>query len=187
LSSENNILQVGSAPENYWSIVNFNVIGENPPSSYPGISHEGWSATASHTETGSEPNNAIDGNLNTRWASGMSQTAGGSQWFQLDLGAIQKISRIDNNVGTNYMQPYQSMDHLRGYNVYVHDGNEWIMVANGEGTFPVTTIRFPEVDTQYINIQPTVNTTEWFGNAVMTIDPKRRVVKSLWSSTCRYG
>ncbi len=51
------------------------------------VSQTGWSATASDTASNSTPKDALDGNLNSRWASGTAQYAG--MWYQVDMGKQQ--------------------------------------------------------------------------------------------------
>lgn len=92
--------QAGSAPSNYWSIDEFYVYGvPTPPSVGTPISHSGWTATASVTESGGSPANAIDGTLNTRWSTGCAQANG--QWFQIDMGSIHTFSTVEMNTGPN--------------------------------------------------------------------------------------
>ena len=100
------------------------------------LSHAGWSASASSTESGGSPANAIDGNASTRWSTGAHQSPG--QWFQLDLGSAKTFQRLvlDSTNSPN--------DYPRGYAVYVSDnGTDWSSlspVATGAGSGPVTTI-----------------------------------------------
>src|SRR5258706_14977821 len=48
------------------------------------LSRVGWVASASASDNGASPINAIDGNINTRWSTRANQTNG--QWFQVDMG-----------------------------------------------------------------------------------------------------
>lgn len=85
-----------------------------------------------------DADNAIDGNRETRWATGRGMQPG--DWFQVDLGAEATIRGLsldaDGSTG----------DYPRGYRVYVSfDGESWgTPVVTGSGESPVTNIEFPE-------------------------------------------
>lgn len=60
------------------------------------LSQTGWTATAS---AGASPGNAIDGNMNTSWTTGVPQADG--QWFKVDMGAVQYFDKITFDAGSN--------------------------------------------------------------------------------------
>jgi hypothetical protein len=99
--------------------------------------------------SGNPPDNAVDGNINTRWSSGTSQTNG--MWFQIDLGAANTFRGLVLDAGTS------SSDYPRGYQVNVsNDGLNWgIPVATGSGSSAVTTILFGNQNARYIRVTQT--------------------------------
>jgi lysophospholipase L1-like esterase/fibronectin type 3 domain-containing protein len=102
------------------------------PSAGIALNRAGWIATAS--SGGSPRNNAIDGNINTRWSTDALQANG--QWFQVDMLAVRSFRKIvlDTTPSAN--------DYPRGYVVNVsNDGVNWgSPVATGVGSSGVTTI-----------------------------------------------
>jgi len=158
------ITQTGTASSNWWSIAEVNVLTESYFSDLTSISHSGWSATASHTESGGSAANAIDGQLQeprdepynwgsvddtaSRWSSGKAQE--GNEWFQVDMGSSQTFSAVEVNCG-----PYTN-DYASHYILYVSsDGTNWTPIATGDGYGPVMRIEFTEVTARYININQT--------------------------------
>jgi uncharacterized repeat protein (TIGR02543 family) len=111
----------------------------------PPLPRTGWVASAS---TGGSPGNAIDGNLGTRWSTGVSQANG--QWFQVDMGSAQTFSRIVMDATGS------AGDYPRGYQVYVsNDGSNWgSPVATGTGS-AVTTVNFASQTARYIRVTQT--------------------------------
>lgn len=165
------VTQMGLAA-NYWSIVEFNVLGaETAPSSGIRLSHSGWTSTASHTETGGNPNVALDGwlqaprndpyngtpvnYLQSRWSSGKSQT--GNEWFQVDMGSTKTFNNVELNCGSSIT------DYARKLTVYVsNDGISWTPVASSDGYGPVTRIKFPTVNARYVNVNQTGTADNWW-------------------------
>lgn len=90
------------------------------------LNQAAWTVSASSTALGSDPANAIDGDLNTRWTSGVTQAPG--QWFKVDLGAIDTFDKINLDVGTS------TGDYPVEYLVQISsDGYNWTDVASGTG------------------------------------------------------
>jgi len=146
------ITLTGAAASNYWSITEANLWGvATTPAFGTPLSQSGWTATASATASGSNPANAIDGLLNTRWSDGAAQTGG--EWFQIDLGSTKSFSKIqlnasgpiDNNNG----------DYPRGYAVYVSNGSGWTEVDAGVQNSPVVNITLGSQSARYINVHQT--------------------------------
>ncbi|WP_327292998.1 discoidin domain-containing protein [Streptomyces sp. NBC_01198] len=70
-------------------------------------------ATASSQENGSfGPQNAVDGNLGTRWSSGFADP----QWLSVDLGATHSICRVVLNWETAYGKSFQLQTSSDGTN-----------------------------------------------------------------------
>jgi hypothetical protein len=123
------------------------------------LSRAGWVATASSTESGGSPANALDGNAATRWSTGAHQAAG--QWFQVDLGAARTFQKLvlDTSGSPN--------DYPRGYAVYVSQtGTDWASlspVATGQGGGAVTTITLPAAATaRYVRVVQTGSDPTWW-------------------------
>ncbi|GEM_PF-146773 len=60
------------------------------------LGRNGWTASAS---VGTSPENAIDGDMNTSWTTGMPQEDG--QWFKVDMGSVQYFDKITFDAGSN--------------------------------------------------------------------------------------
>ncbi|WP_150107220.1 carbohydrate-binding protein [Pedosphaera parvula] len=112
------------------------------------LDRTGW-VVASNTSGSDAPANAIDLDLNTRWSTGASQTAG--QWFQVDMGSARTFYKIVLNTVNS------SGDYPRGYQVNVsNDGLAWgSPVATGTGASAITTITFATQAARYIRITQT--------------------------------
>jgi hypothetical protein len=122
------------------------------------LSRAGWVATASSTESGSSPANALDGNSKTGWSAGAHEAAG--QWFQVDLGRAATFQQLVLDA-TN--SPH---DYPRGYAVYVsRNGTDWAAlkpVATGKGGGAVTTITLPAAVTgRYVRVVQTGSDPKW--------------------------
>jgi hypothetical protein len=123
------------------------------------LSRAGWVASASATEPGGSPANALDGNLATRWSTGAPQAAG--QWFQVDLGAARTFQKIVLDASNS------PNDYPRGYAVYVSDnGTDWSSlsaVATGSGGGAVTTITLrAAVTKRYVRVVQTGSAPNWW-------------------------
>ncbi len=91
------------------------------------LNQSNWTVSASSTEAGSNTINAIDGDLNTRWSSGVTQAP--NQWFKIDLGTIDTLDKITIDVGANTGDfPVQYLIQISS------DGYNWSDVANGYGS-----------------------------------------------------
>ncbi|MFE6756086.1 discoidin domain-containing protein [Streptomyces sp. NPDC057684] len=108
------------------------------------LDRTGWTATATATESGSSPANALDWNTGTRWSTGAQLAAG--QWFKGDTGSSQWFNHIVLDSGAS------ATDYPRGLTVEESDDNStWRMVAGGEGS-AVTTVNFPIVQARYVKV-----------------------------------
>lgn len=145
------IVQTGSSTS-WWSIAELNVYGEAEQS------RSAWTASASSTESGGSPANALDNNSGTRWSSGAAQTNG--QWYEVNVGSVQWFNHIVMDSGAS------TSDYARGYIVQVSNDNvNWTTVAVGEGTGPVVTVNFPITQAQYIKVTETESSTSWWSIA----------------------
>jgi hypothetical protein len=118
------------------------------------LSRTGWIASSFN---GNTPNNAIDGNANTRWTAGAQTTAG--QWFSVNTRTPVKFNRVilDSSASPN--------DGPAGYALYLSDdGSNWgDPVKTGVGT-SVTIVKIPQTESQYVKMEQTttnVKTNYW--------------------------
>lgn len=158
------VIQTGSAPSNWWSIHEFNVFGvPTPPPVGTKISHTGWTATAHGTGYGSTPEMAIDGVLGTNWTTGNAQN--GTEYFQIDMGQTQSVSMIELNASPSRGGNLDTItsDSPTAYEVYLSNGGEWTLVAQGYGNGqPVTRITFPTQNARYIHIKQKGTSSRWW-------------------------
>jgi HEAT repeat protein len=104
-------------------------------------------ATASHG--GDKAKNAFDGKADTRWDTGTFQRPG--QWFTIDLGWKQLVSKITLDAGTS------KNDFPVGYEVFLsNDGKAWgTAVATGKGNGSATAIELKPTSVRYVKIVQT--------------------------------
>lgn len=123
-----------------------------------------WTASASVSAAGLPPANAIDGNLSTRWSTGVAQANG--QYFQLDLGAARSLGRFVLDAGAANPTEYP-----RGWSVQVsNNGTTWgAPIATGTGSGRVTTIVVPQTTARYARITQTGSTTARWSIAELTV------------------
>ena len=122
------------------------------------LNRAGWLATASVSDNGSSPSNALDGNLSTRWSTGANQTNG--QWFQVDVGtgSPPTFTNLILDAATS------SGDYPRAYQVNVSsDGVNWgSPVVSGVGSSAVTSISFGARTARFIRVTQTGNSGPWW-------------------------
>jgi glucosylceramidase len=148
------VVDIGSAG-NWWSLYEFNVYGVPSANPQP-LDRTGWSATASVSNNGEPPSNALDGNFNTRWSTGQPQSPG--LWFQVDMAKVQSFSSIALDCG------FSGGDYPRGYQVYVsNDGSTWGgPIASGQGSSGYTVITFSQQSARYVKVVLTASTGSWW-------------------------
>ena len=105
-----------------------------------------WKLSASHKPA--DVGLAIDGNANTRYTTGASQTPG--MWFQIELPQETKLAGLE-------LECLKSPnDYPRGYKLEISsDGSTWKSVATGKGTGPITDIAFTPTKAKFIRITQT--------------------------------
>lgn len=111
------------------------------------ISRESLRLTASHNSN--DTKNAIDGNKNSRWATGTSQVPG--MWLQIDLGSDVQVQKIVlDATGSNSDAP-------AAYKVFVSsDPQKWgAPVAEGKGSQAKLEITPTPARGRYIRIEQT--------------------------------
>ncbi len=111
------------------------------------IARSDWKVSASHGNRAAK--NAIDGKMDTRWATRSSQIPG--QWFTIDLGAEKRIERIVVDATGS------GSDYPRGYAVHLsNDGKSWgNPVVEGKGTKALLEIQVPSKSGRFIKIVQT--------------------------------
>jgi len=151
------VVDIGSAG-NWWSLYEFNVYAKPGTNPSP-LSRTGWSASASVSNAGEPPSNALDGVFDTRWSSGQPQGPGLS--FQVDMGTAQSFSSIALDCGAS------SGDYPRGYQVFVsNDGSTWgNAVASGQGSTGYTLISVGQQSARYVKVVLTASTGSWWSIA----------------------
>ncbi|WP_447007279.1 discoidin domain-containing protein [Saccharothrix isguenensis] len=102
------------------------------------LSRAGWHAWASSTEPGGSANAAIDGDLGTRWSSGVVQQSSAMQYLAVNTGAPHQVRKVVLDAGAS-SGDYPRIWEVTGSN----DGQTWTVLASGAGTGPVTTITLP--------------------------------------------
>lgn len=149
------IVQTGTG-SSWWSVAELNVYAQ------ASIDPAGWTLTAAPTSTTDVVGNAIDGNLATRWTSGVPQANG--QTFTVDLGATKTLSRLVLDDGNS------ANDYPHGYQLFVSsDGTSWgSAIASGAPTTNVVTIAFTPVSARYFRIVQTGTSPNWWSIAELT-------------------
>ncbi len=139
-----------------WFTFSQNEGGDSPPDLERKINRANWQVNASvFNEPYDPPQNAIDGDLGTRWTTGEGQTSG--QFFEIDMAQPYLLTGLDLNAGAG------SGDYPRGYEVYLSlDGSSWgEPVAKGTGA-SVTRIAFSPQEARYVRIVQTGNSGSWW-------------------------
>jgi len=123
------------------------------------LEQSGWSASASSTEPGGSPANAIDWDAATRWSSGAPQSNG--QWFQVNLGKKETFEQLIFETGSG-----STWDYARAFDVQVsNDGANWTTVATKQGFGHKIVVSFAPVHAQYVRIVQTGSAPEWWSIA----------------------
>jgi mono/diheme cytochrome c family protein len=106
-----------------------------------------WHVTASNNPNSARQ--AIDGDINTRYDTGASQTPG--MWFQVELPVPTTIGALELDAGNS------TQDYPRGYKVQLsEDGEHWgEPVASGRGRKARTEIQFKPEKAKFIRITQT--------------------------------
>ncbi|MBA4493000.1 discoidin domain-containing protein [Paenactinomyces guangxiensis] len=119
------------------------------------LDRTGWTATSSVT-SGDDPNNILDGDLNTRWTTGQPMKPG--QSLTVDMKTVKTFDRIIMDSAGS------SNDYARGYEVYVsNNGASWgNPVASGTGRGAKIQVDFPEQTARYIKVVQTGNASYWW-------------------------
>lgn len=165
------VLQTGSG-SNWWSVAEFNLFSD------PVLHNGAFTATASATGSGSSPANALDGDVNTRWTSGVAQTAG--QWFTVDLGTNTAVNKVLVDAG-----PTSTGDYPRGYEIWgSQDGSNWTKYASEYGSSRVTYVElFTTTWMRHLRIMQTGTSGSWWSIAEIGIYSGAEFDRTGWTVT----
>lgn len=134
-----------------------------------------WSVTASSSSLGNgteqdplhnPPEQAIDGTMGERWASGLPQEEG--QWFHIDFGATAAISEVTLRLGTDID------DYPREFEIslsYRHTDFEAVALASGHGaSVSESVIPLDKKSVgRYLMIRQTGNAPRWWSIAEIDV------------------
>jgi aryl-phospho-beta-D-glucosidase BglC (GH1 family) len=142
------------------------------------LDETGWTATASSTQAGSSPANALDWNTATRWSSGAYQSNG--DWFQVNMGSKKVIDQISIETVSA-----DTWDYPRAYKVQVStDGTNFTTVATGTGFGHKMVIGFAAQQAQYVKIVQTgTSTSNWWSIAEFHAFSEFAISQSGWTAT----
>jgi F5/8 type C domain/PA14 domain/Thrombospondin type 3 repeat len=111
-------------------------------------------ASASSTEDNRidlSPGLANDGDSSTRWSSNYVD----NQWWQVDLGSVQEIDRVELNWETAYASSYRVQTRSSR-------GNSWSTAVTATISSPGLTVHtFPARDARYVRIRGDQRATPW--------------------------
>jgi O-glycosyl hydrolase len=114
------------------------------------LDRSGWTAASSTSAAGHPAELAIDGDVDTKWRTGIRAKNG--DWFQVDLGAPTNITKIvlDNAAD-------DAFEAIAPYQVYVsEDGVDWgTAVARGIGHLGTVSISLPASKARYVRVVST--------------------------------
>jgi hypothetical protein len=135
------------------------VPGSNCSASVSGtfLDRTGWSATTDAPSSSADaPDNALDGNFNTRFSTNEDQASGLA--IRVDLGAARAFDELAMRA------PNSPNDYARGYDVLVSTNNSsWTIVAACTGTANPEIVSFPTQTAQWVRVVLTAaSTTNWW-------------------------
>ena len=157
-----------------------------PDTSNTPLARTGWSATVGPNTSGEAPNNVLDGNVSTRWATGVAQANNGNQWLRIDMGAARTFNKVT-------LDSAGSGDYPRGYTFSVStDGTTFTNVTSGVGTGALTTITFPTQTARYFKVLQTGTVTpNWWSvyelNAYNSAATLTAYPRTGWTATAPYS
>ncbi|HEX6651583.1 MAG TPA: discoidin domain-containing protein, partial [Thermoleophilaceae bacterium] len=98
-------------------------------------------ATASSSQTGFDPNAAVDGDPSTRWSS----LAADDQWWQVDLGTARDVNAIELDWENAYASSYEILTSLDGVNFSSAAQQALIAPGSQRTSFPTRSARYIRV------------------------------------------
>jgi len=158
------VLVMLTGTSNYWwSIDEFNLLTSSSggncfaTASGTALNRSGWVASTNAPSSSSDaPQNALDGNLATRFSTDETQRPG--LYFEVNMGSVQTFDELDMEV------PNSPTDYARDYQVEASsNGSTWATVANCFGTGPSEVVSFPPQAAQYVLVMLTgTSDTYWW-------------------------
>jgi O-glycosyl hydrolase len=134
------------------------------------LDRSGWTVESSLSSSGHPAANAIDGDVDTKWRTGVRAKNG--DWFQIDLGGSKHVSRI---VLKN--SEHDAFESIAKYQVYVSDdGVDWgTAVARGNGHLGTVSISLATQKARYVRIVSTDDSFHfhWSIGEVSVYGPRR--------------
>ena len=135
------------------------VPGSNCSASVSGtfLDRTGWSATTDAPSSSADaPDNALDGNFNTRFSTNEDQVSGLA--IRVDLGAPRAFDELALRA------PNSPNDYARGYDVLVSTNDiSWAIVATCTGTANPEIVSFPTQTAQWVRVVLTAaSATNWW-------------------------
>ena len=149
------ILQTGRSGGSSWSIAEIQVNGRpRHLGTEAELDRSKWKVSAS--ECSENAPSAIDGNLDTGWATGQGQRDG--HWFMIDLGEERTVLQAVLNAAKS------DSDYPRRYEVYVsRDGEAWEgPVSKGKGKEALTRIHLLPRPARHVKIVQTGFSKSWW-------------------------
>ena len=121
------------------------------------LDRTGWSATTDAPSSSADaPDNALDGNYNTRFSTNEDQASGLA--IRVDLGAARAFDELAMRA------PNSPNDYARGYDVLVSTNDiSWTIVAACTGTANPEIVSFPTQTAQWVRVVLTAaSATNWW-------------------------
>ncbi len=150
------LVQTGTSTGNFWSIAEMRINGRPKTTKLEEVDRANWKVSASASPKDCPPENAIDGNLDTRWGTGKGQRPG--DWFAIDMGEARTICAIILDAAKS------SKDYPRAYKVFASlDGKAWrgpIGLGNGEKA--LTRITVLPTKARHVKIEQTGDGDNWW-------------------------
>ncbi|MFE1665739.1 discoidin domain-containing protein [Microbacterium sp. P02] len=148
------IVSHGAASE-WWSIAEVSISTGNI------LDRSTWKITASE---GSAPTNALDGDVTSRWTTGVAQNPG--QEIEADLGALVTLNNVSIDTARDATD---EGDWARGYRLDVsRDGVLWSTVAVGVGSVKATNIGFTAQALRFFRLTQTGTALQWWSVGELT-------------------
>jgi allantoicase len=141
------------------------------------LSQTGWTATASSTEPGGSPANALDWNTATRWSSGQPQASG--QWFQVDMGSPRYFDQVSLET-----QSTGKFDYPRCYQMQVSsDATTWTTVRADQGFGWKEVLGFSPQYARYVRVSQTCSAASWWSIAEFHVYGPAPLTRTAWTAT----
>jgi hypothetical protein len=124
-----------------WSIIELRAYGEVPPPPPANLVRKtGGMASASSSASGYPPAYAIDGATTTWWLS----AARDGEWWQLDLGRVRTLSRVEFQGGGSRAPTYRLS--------FSQDGTTFTSLPDGSAAQGLNTVDFPVRSARYVRM-----------------------------------